>query len=133
MPFRRQQQPSPTPFPAYGGVSAGGDITGNIQNAPGAQNTTLNQNVAATSDQKLNEARQRLQELRAAVQQHAGQLAQPQACLEEIAAVEQRLPRAAEDHVALRTLMKSIYQHCGGVPGLVAIVALAQQTIASLV
>jgi hypothetical protein len=29
--------------------------------------------------------------------------------------------------------MKSIYQHCDGVPGLVAIATLAQQTIAALV
>lgn len=133
MPFRRQQQPNPAPLPTYGGVSAGGDITGNIQNAPGAQNTTLDQNVAAVGDQKLDEVRRQLQELRAAVQRHAGQLAQPQACLEEIAEVEQRLPQAAEDRVALRAMMVSIYQHCGGVPGLVAIAALAQQTIAALV
>ncbi|MFD4537911.1 hypothetical protein [Kitasatospora sp. NPDC058397] len=130
MPFRRE--PRPNPSPAHGGISAGGNITGNIQNAPGAQNTTQSQHVAASADEALEEARRHLQQLREAVEQHSVQLAQPQACLEEISAVEQRLHRAGEDPVGLRVLMNSVYQHCGGVPGLVAIAALAQQTIASL-
>ncbi|MEU9048745.1 MULTISPECIES: hypothetical protein [unclassified Kitasatospora] len=130
MPFRRQQNPNP--FPASSGISAGGNITGNIQNAPGAQNATLNQHVAETSDEQLNEARRQLHELREAVERHAAQLAQPQACLEEITAVEQHLDRAGDDPTTLRVLMGSVYQHCGGVPGLVAIAGLAQQTVAAL-
>ncbi|MFJ4793339.1 hypothetical protein [Kitasatospora purpeofusca] len=130
MPFRRE--PRQNPSPAHGGISAGGNITGNIQNAPGAQNTTQSQHVAATGDGAVDEARQQLQQLREAVERHATQLAQPQACLEEISAVEQRLHLAGEDPVGLRVLMSSVYQHCGGVPGLVAIAALAQQTVAAL-
>ncbi|MFJ4677176.1 hypothetical protein [Kitasatospora sp. NPDC088783] len=123
---------NPTQRPSVNfGVIVGGDLTGTVQNAPAARGSTLHQGSGSTAAD-LEEARRRLRELREALTRHRDELPDPQACLDELAVVEERLPRAAEDPTTLRAVMRSLYQRCGGVPGLFTIAGVAQQAVAAL-
>ncbi|GAA2122139.1 hypothetical protein GCM10009759_72430 [Kitasatospora saccharophila] len=113
------------------GVIVGGDLTGSVQNAPAARDSTLHQ-TAGSAAADLAEARRCLGDLREALLQHRHELSDPQACLDELAVVEQHLPRAAEARTTLRAVMRSLYGRCGGVPGLFTIAGVAQQAVAAL-
>lgn len=130
MPFDREQ--NPTGPSVASGISAGGNITGNIQNAPGAQNVTLNQQVTGTDDDKVSEIRRQLRELRDAVERDPAQLAEPRDCLKEISAIEQHLDGAETDPTTLRCLARSVYRHCGEVSGLATIAAFVLQAITAV-
>ncbi|GLW54032.1 hypothetical protein [Kitasatospora phosalacinea] len=117
--------------PVNYGVIVGGDLTGSVQNAPAARGSTLHQ-ATGPAEADLAEARRRLQELREALVRHRHELSDPQACLDELAVVEEHLPRAAESRTTLRAVMRSLYGRCGGVPGLFTIAGVAQQAVAAL-
>ncbi|MFF7096244.1 hypothetical protein ACFY9A_28190 [Streptomyces rubradiris] len=127
MPLRGQ--PDPVPNGLNFGIINTGRMTGPAQAAPFSQNAAQTNNLTNEAvdraRESIDELRQRLEELR---DQHPG----ADGALRDLDMIAPRLDEPDRDPGALRYMIESLVERCGGVPGVLAAAQLVQSTVTAL-
>jgi TolA-binding protein len=128
-----RRQPDPAPSGVNYGVINSGEITGPVQAAAFSQNVSQTNRVAADDGAaKLDDARNSIDDLRQALEQLQEQHAEARRALQVLDEINPRLDEPEREAGALRIMLETLVERCGGIPGVLAAAQLVQSTVMAL-
>src|SRR5213595_1947967 len=128
MSSRRDPNP-PLPSGSNFGIYNSGTMNGPAQAAPFSQNASQTNNIGPAA---VDAARQSLEDLRQRLEALRGQHPDVDAALRDMAEITPRIDEPDRDPGALRFMLRTLVERCGGIPGMVAAAQLVQSTVMSL-
>ncbi|WP_405957245.1 hypothetical protein [Streptomyces phaeochromogenes] len=126
---RRTPSPDPTPGGPNFGVINTGAMTGPVQAAPFSQNATQTNNITPVA---VEQARDSIQDLRERLERLRGQHPNVDRALRALDEISPRLDEPERDPSALRFMLETLVERCGGIPGVLAAAQLVQSTVMAL-
>ncbi|NGO07525.1 hypothetical protein G5C60_07610 [Streptomyces sp. HC44] len=125
--FGRKAQP--------GGSNSGIQNTGsmqNVQNQPGAYHSTQSQDNSGLGKDELQSIAEMFSRIREGMERERAHVDDYEVCVGFLNTVEEQPLDSSDGRIVAQTLLEKIKEKCGGVPGLVSLVASTLSAVSAL-